>query len=792
VTVLGIFLNEQIRTGGHRRYLDLLAGLARRGHTVYLLRQAGSGAEPPEVVPVDAPSSTGTRIAARLPFRRYSRRWRSVVRARRSELGALEPRPEAIIVFDDTLFPAAEAAAAACGGAAVVVAVRSNMLDELDALGAHRGPRALAPLVGAIERRVILRRERRMARYGAHLVFQTDYDRYAFLSRNPVAARRTAVVPNDIAASWFAPAWENANDSTRCRRLIFVGALNRRKGIPDLLEAFRRLHERYPDTQLELVGDGYLADTVRLFRRTHGLEQSLVFDGPRAEVFPRIAAADLLVLPSLVDSFPNVLLEALYVGTPAVGSAVGGIREILAEEELLAPPGSPEALSARLEELCSDDATYRRAREICAARKEAFRFDWAERFEGVLSAAVDRRADGAASHPRPTSAASSAPSAPAAPAGRPRTLLLLTASYGGGAERLVLDQLKYSAEPAQYAVATLRQGNIEDDFRAAASRLDSLYFSLRAPRGRPLGAAVHLARYVARAGVEVIHAHLPEAMIVAAAVKVMCPQVRVIVTKHNAEPYMKKPLWRGINYVCGMLAARIVCVSEGVREFEEIYAYPRKLEVIYNGIDTRRFTPRPSGVREELGIDPERRVIGVVGRLAEQKGHPHLLEALHTILDRGLQATLLIVGHGEEEARIRGRIGELALEDHVMMLSYRDDIEALYNALDLFCLPSLWEGFGLVLAEAMACGVPVVATRITGVTEVVAEDEGFLVEPGDSQALAGAIERALTDEDERTARARRGYEKAQRFDIRRSVAELETLYETVAAPGSPSAAGPKL
>jgi glycosyltransferase involved in cell wall biosynthesis len=76
--------------------------------------------------------------------------------------------------------------------------------------------------------------------------------------------------------------------------------------------------------------------------------------------------------------------------------------------------------------------------------------------------------------------------------------------------------------------------------------------------------------------------------------------------------------------------------------------------------------------------------------------------------------------------------------------------------------------------------VPVVATRITGVTEVVAEDEGFLVEPGDSQALAGAIEQALTNYEDRAARARRGYEKARRFDIRLSVSELETLYQRVA------------
>lgn len=372
---------------------------------------------------------------------------------------------------------------------------------------------------------------------------------------------------------------------------------------------------------------------------------------------------------------------------------------------------------------------------------------------------------------------------------QPRVLVLLTASYGGGAERLVLDQLKHSADPGRYAVATLRTGNIEGEFRAAARRHGIPYISLRAPRGRPLGAAFRLARYVADAGIEVIHAHLPEAMIVAAAVKLGCPRVRVIITKHSAAPDMKRPLWRIINFASGLLASRIVCVSEGVRRFDENYAYPRKLEVIYNGIDTRRFSPGPPGARTELGIDADHNLIGVVGRLAPEKGHRYLLEALRRVLDRGVDATLLIVGHGEEEGRIRGTITELGLEPHVRMVSYRNDIEAVYNALDLFCLPSLWEGFGLVLAEAMACGVPVVATRITGVTEVVAEDEGFLVEPGDVQALAAAIEQALTDEGECAARARRGYEKAQSFDIRRSVAELEALYREVALTRSPSRSG---
>ena len=114
------------------------------------------------------------------------------------------------------------------------------------------------------------------------------------------------------------------------------------------------------------------------------------FHGRVPEPFSALAAADLMVAPSLSDSFPDTVLEALHVGTPVIGSQVGGITEQLVHEELLFPPMNAEAIADRIEKCIREPEFYRRARRLCASRRSKFEFDWAEAWEKAIGPLISR------------------------------------------------------------------------------------------------------------------------------------------------------------------------------------------------------------------------------------------------------------------------------------------------------------------------------------------------------------------------------------------------------------------
>ncbi len=170
----------------------------------------------------------------------------------------------------------------------------------------------------------------------------------------------------------------------------------------------------------------------------------------------------------------------------------------------------------------------------------------------------------------------------------------------------------------------------------------------------------------------------------------------------------------------------------------------RKVEVLMNGVDTDRFRPGPVDRAALLpGVSPEAVVVGTVGRLDPVKGHLDLVAAAPR-LDPAVH--VVIVGGGPEHDRLAAAIESSGVADRVHLLGERSDIPELLRAFDLFCLPSLAEGISNTLLEAMATGLPVVATRVGGNPELVVDGEtGMLVPPADPATLAAALGRLATD-----------------------------------------------
>ena len=192
-----------------------------------------------------------------------------------------------------------------------------------------------------------------------------------------------------------------------------------------------------------------------------------------------------------------------------------------------------------------------------------------------------------------------------------------------------------------------------------------------------------------------------------------------------------------------------------------------------NAIRMRRET------REGLGIKPDTLLVGAAGRLEPVKGFAYFVEAAHLLVEECPEVRFVLAGDGSQRSFLEGQAADLSLQFE--FLGMRDDIPALMAAMDLFVLPSLNEGMGRVLLEAAAAGVPVVATAVGGVPEIVKDGvTGLLVPPEDATALAGAMQRLLADCATRrrmgeTARA----EVAPRHGLGSMVQRIEALYETL-------------
>jgi glycosyltransferase involved in cell wall biosynthesis len=192
-------------------------------------------------------------------------------------------------------------------------------------------------------------------------------------------------------------------------------------------------------------------------------------------------------------------------------------------------------------------------------------------------------------------------------------------------------------------------------------------------------------------------------------------------------------------------AAKVLTVSIPFRDELASKGVAReRIEVIHNSIRPDWGAEKSAALRTELGIAPDRNVILIVGRLSREKDHRTLLRAVDRI--RSLNPHLLVVGEGPERSAIEQEIRRLKLVDHVTLTGHQRSAEPYYGIANLAVLSSLSEGSPNALLEAMAAGVPVVATGVGGIPEIVTDQESaLLVPPGDADKMAAAVTRLLTD-----------------------------------------------
>jgi glycosyltransferase involved in cell wall biosynthesis len=244
--------------------------------------------------------------------------------------------------------------------------------------------------------------------------------------------------------------------------------------------------------------------------------------------------------------------------------------------------------------------------------------------------------------------------------------------------------------------------------------------------------------------------------------------------------------------VLNRFRAGVVCVSEEVRRdyLSRVGGAPERTTVLYNGIDVeavRSVPPDPGGVREELGLPPDALLAVCVARLRmPQKAHHDLLEAFARVAARIPRAYLLLVGEGPERPLLETRIAAPDLRGRVVLTGEREDVPRLLRSSEVATLASIREGFSNVVLECLAAGLPLAVTDVGGNREAMdGESTGLLVPPRDPPALAEALERLLGDEALRRRLSEACVRRAARFDLERTAAETEALYERVLSGGGP-------
>lgn len=286
-----------------------------------------------------------------------------------------------------------------------------------------------------------------------------------------------------------------------------------------------------------------------------------------------------------------------------------------------------------------------------------------------------------------------------------------------------------------------------------------------------LATILRLRNYLKDNNIEIIHSHGYKSNFYAFCASVALP-VRLVSTCHNwLGDSVKNKFYASLDRFILRHFDKVVAVSGEVNDkIIESGIAQQKVELVHNGIYIGSFSKSRMGseIKKEFGISDCYPIIGTVGRLSREKGHRHLLNIASGIIDDYPKAVFLIIGDGDLRDELENEFGSSA----VIFTGIRRDVSELYQAMDFFVLPSLTEGLPMVLLEAMASFLPVVATKVGDVPRVVTNrHSGYLCEAGNEKELDLALRLLITDRNTASMMGTAGREKVKNEFSSRTMAQ---------------------
>ena len=354
----------------------------------------------------------------------------------------------------------------------------------------------------------------------------------------------------------------------------------------------------------------------------------------------------------------------------------------------------------------------------------------------------------------------------------------------GGAEKQLLTLCREQVRHGYEVMVVPMKGsnNLEDEFRLVGVKVDNQL------RGKRIWKQwTHLLKLVRNHRSFIYHSHSPRAQLL---LGLMPPKSMkgVVLSKHDAMPFVpilpgwfSRLLWK----FAQSRANRVILISNAIRlemNLRRESISPRKTDVVYYGISQEEIREiqqsNRSKARDAWKISNPTFVIGTVGRLVKEKNHLFLIEVFHEFIKLYPNSFLVICGYGPLEDELRQKIGELNIVENVAICSNVKNVKEVYKGFDLFVLPSITEGFGLVLLEAMCADLPILGSRVGAIPEVLGRDCEFMFNPSNQGELLELLVQAQNSKI-RNEYINRTSEKLSYFSSESMFKRIESIYSSL-------------
>ncbi len=585
------------------------------------------------------------------------------------------------------------------------------------------------------------------------------------IKRYDVPEEKTTIIPNGIDIERFVA--QRTDRSYTPSSTVVFGALARldpQKGLDTLIEAMALVQVKDPNIRVRVAGEGMLRPELETHIRKLSLQETIQLIGIVTDTPAFLAEVDAFVMPSRWEGFGIAAVEAGAAGLPVIASRVDGLKEIIEDKVsgvLVEPNDSKELADALL-------TMAVKVRSGSAQRYGmALRHSVRERFS--IQAIVTAYEELYEQHIVSMSQSKEFSDKPIS------VVHVLPRLTSGGAEMMAVELALKSSSLLRTWFVSLKKPDasgllLEQRLQRAGI---PVYVIGQNFAGDPR-VVFRLAALFVQHAPDLIHTHLFGGELYGSLAARLARISSVIATVHSTN--LHESLIRSIaRKIYTPLIKRFIAVSPAVaaQVIQSGICKAEKVSVIVNGIDTERFRPEAKAKTPFF-------MVGTVGRLEPEKDQETLIRAIDR-LDRLPRLRCSIGGNGSLYRRLEDEIDARDLNHRVHVAGQIADVPDFLKSLDVFILPSLWEGLPMVVLEAGACGLPVIASNIPALEGLIKDEEnGFLFNPGDEEELAKKIARLHDDTELRELFGQRLHAMiVARYDIRIMAKAYEEAYRNV-------------
>ena len=557
------------------------------------------------------------------------------------------------------------------------------------------------------------------------------------------------------------------NFNTSDKIIGIIGRLVEQKGQAYFLEMMLILKQNYPNIKSLVIGDGPLKENlIRKTKELH-LEENVIFTGLRNDVADLLKAIDILVSSSTYEGLPMILLEAMAAAKPIVATRVGGNPEIIDEGKtgFLVPAKDPQALANRVSALLNNSEYAQRIGK--SAQEKVHNLYSIEKMlqdtENIYDKLLTQKK---------------------VTIKKIKITLIIDNLEIGGAQKQFIELVK-NIDRNKFKIIvvalSIHRINLLKELvdSGIEVRLIDQWGKICVP------AFVKLFKLLKNERPDIVHTYLFTASLYGRIVAKLIGIPVVIVSERSTDNW-KKSSYIWMDRILAKVTDRILVNAQTIKEslVKREKIPDKKIQIIYNGLDLNKFDSgrgNKDQIRENLGVLNGNLVIGIIGRLSKEKDHLTFLNAAKQIISTTPRVNFIIVGDGHLRKELEDISINLGIKDSVIFMGNTSNVSDVLIATDILVSASLYEGCSNAILEAMATGLPVVATKVGGNKEIVTDGiTGILITPQDPDALAEAVLSLLKNAELMKSMGKKGRERIEAdFILSKMVKNTEEVYETL-------------